>query len=239
MGETKKPVCPRCGQEVKCFYSSQLVDGVFLKDKYGAVCFKCGWQETKQQHAGHHIGNSNFPQGTTCPFCGKSPAEHAQNFSPTEISVLIGRRRWGEEPVLHAPAPRQPAENQVALDNAPPLQPVAPAFTPPKRRPTPVPPPRTRKGNRTMRTVKKITDRMTKWSTKKIMVFYTILYAIALGMSAFIVGLWYGATIEGVLQETLVVAVLTAVVMTFFSLLILRYSRRFESPLLKHQGDGQ
>jgi putative Mn2+ efflux pump MntP len=89
-----------------------------------------------------------------------------------------------------------------------------------------------------MRTVKKIMDRMTRWSTKKIVIFYTILYTIVLGVSAFVLGLWYGATIEGALRETLVVAVLTAVVMTFFSLLILRYSRKhFENPPLKHQGN--
>lgn len=232
MESIKKLNCPHCGQEAECFFSGRKVDSVFLKDEYVARCPACGWQETKPQHAGHHIGNRDFPQGSICPFCGKPSDNHAKRLPLGEISRRF-REREGMDGRLYTPPKGQksPAAGSVSE----PLPEIDVTLEPAvsRQRATLASPPRVKTEGRQRKTV-------TSRDIKNLMIFFTILYAITLGASSFLIEIWHGATIGAALQGALIVTAVTTVVMIFLSVLIVRnYRRRFENPLLKHQGGEQ
>ncbi|MFA5413639.1 MAG: hypothetical protein WC348_03810 [Patescibacteria group bacterium] len=234
MKEIQKPVCPHCGAKAECF-RHQTASGVLLLDKYTLWCSNCNKQEMGKIPAGHHINGRDYPQRTTCPFCGRPSGEHRRGLSEEEVIRLRHRREEAEESL---PAPEDFREEPAAQIEPTPraimvLKPM------PAAQQTAILPPRTKKGNRTMRTVKKIMDRMTRWSTTKLMTIFTIVYTLVLGTLVFTTKLWDEAPVGAALQVTMFSISIVAAWMTICSVLIVRYSRRFESPLLKHQGDGQ
>ncbi|MFA5129040.1 MAG: hypothetical protein WC445_03705 [Patescibacteria group bacterium] len=219
MESIKKLNCPHCGQGAECLFSGRKVDSVFLKDEYVVHCPACGWQETKSQHAGHHIGNRDFPQGSTCPFCGKSSDGHAKRLPLGEISRRF-REREGMDGQLHTPPRGQesPAAGSVSeqlLEIDVTLEPAVCAITPNL-------PPRAKTQERQMKTWKFLT----RWSTRKLMNVFMIVYTLVLGTLVFTTKLWDEAPVGAAFQATLFpIAIITAW-MIICSALIVRYSRK-------------
>jgi len=214
MEDEKKQICPQCGQETKCVFSGRVVDSVFLKETYILLCTKCGRRETKQQHAGHHIGKCDFPQKTVCPFCGKPPENH-KGLSSGEVSRLL-RKRERVDGNLRVP-PRRP--QGLAVCDASALRSVVIPRTP---RLTLAPPPRVK----TRRSLMKTWKFLTRWSTMKLMAVFTIVYTLALGTLVFTAKLWDEAPVRIALQETMLPTTIVAAWMIICSVLIVRYSRK-------------
>lgn len=218
--EIKKVVCPHCGGETEHF-CSRITEGFLLKDEYTLRCSVCGQQESRKQQAGHRIADRDYPQKTSCPFCGRPSDEHAEGLSFGVISRLICQRE-GEAGSLRIPegSSKGPA---AGLRVAPRESRAAGIAPPPRAR---------RKTVGTAKTMKPVTSR----DITKIMIVFTLLSSLIIGAAIFIARVNDGTPSTTALYVGLTTAALIIMVMIFISILIIRdFRERFKESLQQRE----
>jgi hypothetical protein len=208
MREALKKVCPQCGQEVMCFSPGGIVvDGLFLKDEYIAVCCGCGWWEKRMEHAGK---THDIPQKTVCPFCGKPQDEHCSALSEREVLPLMRLRQQRAKKVgaIRSSLPQDSGKQVISLTHN--------GSGPSRRTACTVLPPR-KPRRRTM---------FEKMTIKQILAFFTIVSAVIPGVGIFIVNMMEESTFVTALLRGLATLGSIGIVMFVFSALIFYDYRR-------------